>query len=281
MRNFTNKLEFSSIMLVITLFGLFFATEFFNMKYDYYDIGLTLLLLLVIVGTFKVGMIRGLILSALVLFFYGSIVFFQIISGMGEIWTLNYIWFTAYPITVVFAGIMHEKFMEIESREKKLKNLTEKIVTVDEVTGFANGREFLRELDSEMARAKRHGFDLTLLVLEIQYFEELLSIYGQSNAPKIFITLAAAVKDSSRIEDLRYRISEESFALVLPYTSEEQAEVVKGRIKTQLAGAEIEDSSSLKRYKIEVKIGLKLYNKDIKSPMAFKAAALKELEYDV
>lgn len=277
----SKSIQLYSSLLVTTLFALFGATEYFKLPFNYYDIALTVILLVCIVLTFRIGLIKGLILSALALFLYGSIVFFQLITGSGEIWTLNYIWFVAFPITVILAGRIQMVFNALDDQQRYLVQYKEKIVTVDDVTGFANAREFLRELDSEMARAKRHKIDLTLMILQIQYFDELLSIYGKNNASKIFKTLAEAVNRSTRIEDLRYRVGEELFAIVLPYTNKEQAVFVYNRIKNSLGDLEIEDDSSLKHYKVEVKIGTVVYHPDIKNPMSFKALAIKELEYDV
>lgn len=281
MKDTSKKMQVYCALLVFVLFMLFGATKYFNLPFNYYDIALTALFMTTIILTFRIGLIKGLILSAMILFLYGSMVFFQLISGSGEIWTLNYIWFIAFPIVIVLAGLISQTFEELDERERHLNQYKEKIVTVDDVTGFANAREFLRELDSEMARARRHKIDLTLMVIQIQYFEELLSIYGKNNASKIFKTLAEAVNASTRIEDFRYRIDDEIFAVVLPYTNKEQATFVYNRIKTSLGDLEIEDDSSLRRYKIEVKIGSVVYHPDYKNPMAFKAQALKELEYDV
>lgn len=69
---------------------------------------------------------------------------------------------------------MRENLDQIAKNCEKCKSLSDRVVSVDEITGFGNAREFLRDLDSEMARAKRHKLNLTLAILKIQYFKELL-----------------------------------------------------------------------------------------------------------
>lgn len=52
--------------------------------------------------TLHVGLVVGLILCVIVIFGYGSVVFFQMITNSIEIWTLNYIWFLIFPIATFF-----------------------------------------------------------------------------------------------------------------------------------------------------------------------------------
>ncbi|MGB3365862.1 MAG: diguanylate cyclase [Acidaminobacteraceae bacterium] len=247
----------------------------------FYDYGLFILLLVVLIATFLLGTIPGLIICLVIIFMYGSVIFFQMVTGAGEIWSLNYMWFIAYPFSAFFAGKISNNLRESEVKCNNCQYLTDKIVTIDEITGFGNGREFLRDLDIEMARSKRHKIDLVLGILEIQYFEELISIYGKENTKKIYKIIAQALNKASRVEDLRFRIDDDMLGLILPHTNLVDAEIVKTRIKEALSSLAIDDGSSLNRYNIELKISLVSYNDKILNPMEFKAIGIMELEYDV
>lgn len=271
----------NAIYLVIVLFTTFFTTLYLQSAFSFYDYGLFALLLAVLILTFLLGILPGLIICAIVIFTYGSVIFFQMVTGAGEIWTLNYIWFIAYPFSVFFAGKISENIKDSEEKCTHCSTLSDKIVTIDEITGFGNGREFLRDLDIEMARAKRHKIDLTLGILEIQYFEELISIYGKEDTKKIYKVIAEALNKVSRIEDLRFRIDDNILGLILPHTNLVEAEIVKVRLKEALSKLAIEDGSSLNRYNIELKISLVSYNDSILNPMEFKSIGISELEYDV
>lgn len=275
------KIIYYNMGLILIFFLVFGLSLIFQNDFQYYDYGLFASLAVICMLTLHVGLIVGLILCVIVIFGYGSVVFFQMITNSIEIWTLNYIWFLILPIATFFSGQIRENLDQISKNCEKCKDLSDRVVSVDEITGFGNAREFLRDLDSEMARAKRHKLNLTLAILKIQYFEELLAIYGVENLKDIYRAISQSITVSTRVEDLRYRVSEDELALILPHTDDVQAKIVKDRIKQELSNIAIDDISSLGRYNIELKIGLVQYIEDITNPMEFKNLASKEIEYDV
>lgn len=281
MKDKHHKILLSSMILLVTVFCLFFITLLVQKNFFVYDYVLFFLLLIVLLLTLLLGLVPGLLICVVVIFGYGSIIFVQMLIGAGQIWTLNYIWFLAYPIATFFAGNISNSLSKANEQCASCIRMTERIVTIDEITGFGNGREFLRDLDGEMSKAKRHKIDLTIAILEIQYFDELLAIYGNENTKKIYKVIAEALNRSTRVEDLRFRIDVSMLAVVLPHTTIDDAVVVKKRIKENLSRLTIEDQSSLGRYNIEVKIGMLSYTDNILNPMEFKSLAMKELEYDV
>lgn len=281
MKDKLKKINYYSMGLVTVLFLIFGISLVFQKNFQYYDYGLFMALLVVCIISLNVGLIIGLIICVIVMFGYGSVVFFQMTTSSTEIWSLNYMWFLAFPISTFFAGEIKENIESIYESCLKCQNLSEKVVAIDEVTGFGNAREFFKDLDSEMSRARRHKITLTLAVIEIQYFEELIAIYGNENLKDIYKSISNSITASTRVEDLRYRIAADELAVILPHTTEEQAKVVKVRIKEELSRITIDDDSSLGRYNIELKIALMEYDGGIVNPMEFKNMTHRELEYDV
>lgn len=268
-------------MSVLIPFALFMLAQFFQTEYAYYDYALFGALLVVIIFSVHLGVIPGLLLSGLLVFAYGSVIFYQLVIGFSSTWTLNYLWFVFYPISALIGGNIHHILQHNKEILEKCQDMSERVISIDELTGFGNSRELLRDLDKEMSRAKRYKHDLTLMVIQIQYFEELLAIYGDKDSSKIYQTLSDIIDKALRVEDMRFRLEDNLFALVLPHTPAENALIVKSRIKSGLDTLSIEDQSSLNRYRIEVKIGILQYDQNIPNPMAYKAATIKELEYDV
>lgn len=281
MKDKLKKINYYSMGLVVVLFLIFGISLVLQKNFQYYDYGLFMALFAVCIITLNVGLVIGLIICVIVIFGYGSVVFFQMLTSSTEIWSLNYIWFLAFPISTFFAGEIKENIGAIYESCLKCQNLSEKVVSIDEVTGFGNAREFFKDLDSEMSRARRHKINLTLAILEIQYFEELIAIYGDENIKDIYKAISHSITASTRVEDLRYRIAQDELAVILPHTTEEQAKVVKDRIKAELSNITIDDDSSLGRYNIELKIALMEYDGGIVNPMEFKNMTHRELEYDV
>lgn len=281
MRKDIKHIKNYALLFILAIFILFFYTVIFGQDFQYYDYGLFAILGLVLIFTLFFGTIPGLVINAVVIFVYSTIVYLQLWRGTNTIWSLNYLWFFAFPLLTVLVGQMQYNLRELYDECAKCNNLSSHVITIDEITGFGNGREFLRDLNIEMARAKRHKVDLTIAILQIQYFEELVSMYGKEETKEIFVKIAEGLNKSTRIEDLRYRIDEDMLALILPHTDIEPAEIVKGRLKANLSHIEVKGKDAREKYVIDIKIGMLSYRDDILTPMEYKALCEKELEYDV
>lgn len=281
MKKKTKNLELYISLVILIPFILFFLAQYFHIQYAYYDYGLFCGLAVVTIFAVYYGIIPGLMLSGVIIFAYGSVIMYQLLLGYAQTWTLNYLWFAFYPISAFLGGSIHQ--VELKHRDilAECESLNQKVVNIDNLTGFGNSRELLRDLDREMSRAKRYKYPLSLMVIQIQYFDELLSIYGEKGSGQLLRELSVVIDKALRIEDLRFRLEDDLFALILPHTAGEDTIVVKQRIMNGLDEITISDDSSLSRYKVEIKAGASEYRKEIPNPMAFKALALKELEYDV
>lgn len=280
MKNKRNPLYLYIALAVLIPMALFFFAQLMDFDYMYYDYALFCALGLIIIFSVYYGMVPGLMLSGILIFLYGSVIFYQLMLGYAQTWTLNYVWFAFYPLSALVGGKINQLLEKQSFELNQCRDLTDRVVSIDELTGFGNARELLRDLDREMSRSKRYKNPLTLMVVQIQYYEELKSIYGDDSA-SLLKDLSAIIDSALRIEDMRFRLEEDLFALILPHTTLDDAYVVKQRIQNNIDNMAIEDNSSLKRYRIAIKVGSSEYKKDIPNPMAFKALALKELEYDV
>lgn len=167
-----------------------------------------------------------------------------------------------------------DKYMKLE---KQINNL----VTVDETTGFHNLKEFYKDLNEEMSRSKRHNFSLVVMLVEIQYLEEITSIYGIDSIKKIFKAMAELIETVTRTEDKRYKIDEGLFAIIMPNTDILGAQTVKERLKKQMENLTINEDNKAKSYKLEVKAAAVQYNDKIENAFEFKEYVQKELEYDI
>lgn len=279
-----NPLIRIKILILIAIgipFILFLLNQYLGFNYAYYDYGLYVGLGILLILTLFAGLIPGLIASGLLILAYGLVVFYQLMMGYSQVWRLNYMWLAMIPLSSLLVGLLGRQLQQQFAVIEQMEHLSDQIVNIDELTGYGNARELLRDLDVEMARAKRHKISLTLMVVEIQYFDELMAIYGKDNSKKMYKVLSESINQATRIEDLRFRVKDNLFAIILGHTNLDNGQVVQKRIKDALEKLSIEDDSSLKRYKIDVKIGMCLYSEAITNPMDFKAAAIKELEYDV
>ncbi len=105
------------------------------------------------------------------------------------------------------------------------KQVTELSIT-DPLTGIYNRRYFDDFLADEAKRSIRSGNDLTIIMLDIDHFKKYNDTFGHPAGDKVLQNLALCIKEGRRGTDVAARIGGEEFALILPGTSMEGAQIV-------------------------------------------------------
>lgn len=98
------------------------------------------------------------------------------------------------------------------------KNLLEELYETsvrDPLTGAFNRRHFAERLDAELAYAKRHEAELSLLLLDIDYFKKINDQYGHLEGDRVLQDLTRACHHGLRTEDMFARYGGEEFAVLL------------------------------------------------------------------
>jgi diguanylate cyclase (GGDEF)-like protein len=110
----------------------------------------------------------------------------------------------------------------------------EYLATVDELTGVANRRQFIRELKNEMDRAARYGHSVSLLMIDVDRFKAINDNYGHSAGDKVLVTLAETMQSSLRVSDMLGRLGGEEFGAILPETDLDEAVIVADRVRAEV-----------------------------------------------
>lgn len=119
-----------------------------------------------------------------------------------------------------------------------------KLAHTDGLTGSLNRRRLFELGEVEFRRARRHGRDLTVLVLDIDRFKAINDRAGHPFGDRVIQAVADCCAGQIRREDAVGRIGGEEFAVLLPETGLEAgrllAERLRSAIERQLAqlGAE-------------------------------------------
>lgn len=85
----------------------------------------------------------------------------------------------------------------------------------DALTGLGNRRSFDRDLDREIARARRNGSPLTLAVVDLDGLKRINDVDGHAAGDRAIVALADALRATSRRGDRAYRIGGDEFAVLL------------------------------------------------------------------
>ena len=112
-----------------------------------------------------------------------------------------------------------KNMLKIKELRDKLKTLS----TTDELTGLHNRRYLLERMEQEISRAKRYSTPLSLLLFDLDFFKVVNDIYGYEWGDVLLRSIADKLKQLIRKEDIITRYGDEEFIVVLPNTSEDNA----------------------------------------------------------
>ena len=105
---------------------------------------------------------------------------------------------------------------------------------IDPVTGLYNSRGLFLALDREIARLRRSGNSLSMIVTSIDGFAALNHRYGRAWGENILKAISRKLRDQSREYDVLARTDADEFILVLP---EFPVKYLEGRIARLEQGA--------------------------------------------
>jgi diguanylate cyclase (GGDEF)-like protein len=105
----------------------------------------------------------------------------------------------------------------------------------DHLTGLLNRRSFAENLAREYAKAERHNTPMSLLMLDIDHFKSINDNFGHQAGDEILKWLSNVISKTIRYGDLAFRIGGEEFAIILPWSDEDQAKILSERLKSALA----------------------------------------------
>jgi len=121
----------------------------------------------------------------------------------------------------------------------------------DELTGLFNHRYFHERLDEEIARCSRFGDIFSLVFMDLDLFKTYNDVYGHLAGDDILEQAAKQIKKAARDTDIGFRYGGDEFALILPRTPVEGAEIVADRIRRA-----IESQMEWKGVPLTISIGL-------------------------
>lgn len=102
-----------------------------------------------------------------------------------------------------------------------LRQQVERVARIDGQTGVANHQQFLESLDEEIKRTVRQRKPLTLVLGELDFFEDYIDINGTEKGDYTLQNVASCISDTfRRAGDLVARVGSRKFAVILPEADE-------------------------------------------------------------
>ena len=115
---------------------------------------------------------------------------------------------------------------------------TEKLIILsntDGLTGLFNRREFTRITETEIQRATRFDFPLTILFFDIDDFKAVNDSYGHGVGDKALRTISNITRRTLRLSDIVARYGGEEFIIAMPQSSQEESLMVAERLRKNIA----------------------------------------------
>lgn len=155
----------------------------------------------------------------------------------------SYRWF--YDLTRIVrdkkdnAYAMHGYILDITDR-KEIESRVEHLAYHDTLTGLANRRHLMNQLEQEISRAQRHNYYGALLFIDLDRFKLINDTYGHQIGDELLIAVSQRLVDSIRTEDQAIRMGGDEFVVLLTHLGESRAEVIeRARIVAEKVQSEI------------------------------------------
>ncbi len=127
---------------------------------------------------------------------------------------------------LVVARLMHRTARDLS----RISVLEAENIT-DALTGLYNRRDFDRRWNAELARARRFGLPLTLLMADIDHFKSVNDDFGHAAGDQVLVAIGRLICESLRASDLPARYGGEEFAIIAPHTGPQSALVLAERVR--------------------------------------------------
>jgi len=132
----------------------------------------------------------------------------------------------------------------------------EELTIVDELTGAYNYRYFAQKLEDELKRAKRYQQNLSLIMIDIDWFKKCNDKFGHLFGNLVLKKLAELIKKCVRDVDIFARYGGEEFVIILPQTTKSQAAMIGERIRGCVESTLFQDEKKLYSAHVTISLGV-------------------------
>ena len=191
------------------------------------------------------GLAAALALASEVLLATGAMPYAPLLSKPvydgGEMLTWWAVWvrvlfvLAAIPLSLVLFCLA----VAVQRRRAELETL----VRTDALTGLANRREFMTQLERESHRQARSGRPMSVVLFDVDHFKQVNDRWGHPMGDQVLARIGQLLKAHTRDQvDTAARYGGEEFVLLLPDTGVNEAclvaEKIAARLRQERFGAE-------------------------------------------
>jgi diguanylate cyclase (GGDEF)-like protein len=116
-----------------------------------------------------------------------------------------------------------------------------RLTLLDPLTQISNLRGFGRDIAREISRARRAEKPVTVLLMEIDEFEDLYQHYGERRGQFVIRKVAERISSNLRATDLLARLGSAKFAVLIPGSGEMVGQEIAERMRKDIEDFSIDD----------------------------------------
>lgn len=169
---------------------------------------------------------------------------------------------TGLTISIVVPAIIAPLFglfqLRLLDQLQKTEDRLRLLSTTDDLTQAHNRRHFLDLAEHELARARRYGETLALVLFDLDEFKHINDTYGHLAGDEALRRVSTLCRAALRASDLFARYGGDEFTILLPATNLAQAQEVVERLRHKLADTRLAYQG--RPFRVTLSAGLVLYD---------------------
>ena len=166
-----------------------------------------------------------------------------------------------YALLALLGGLFAVRAATRLQTTRIRKEMLENLVMQDPLTEIPNRRKFKEVLAAEKSRCKRSNHQISVLMIDIDFFKGFNDRFGHQAGDKALRVVAQTVSSTlKRPEDFVARFGGEEFVVVLPSTNRAGAERVAQKIQDAVYHAEIPYPGSPLSDRVTLSIGISTFS---------------------
>lgn len=126
---------------------------------------------------------------------------------------------------------LEDHVMRAKSHAEQRAQEATLLASTDELTGIANRRAFMRQLDREVTGAAEFGWPLAVAIFDVDHFKTVNDLHGHATGDQVLQLIAARAGGAVRSGDLVGRLGGEEFGILMPRATAQDAALVAERVR--------------------------------------------------
>ena len=283
--NNNNNTLISDVYFLLTLIAFSIVAVYMEISHNFLMINIFYLRisLLLLVISYFVGLLPGLLGNLIFIFIQGSYMLYENLL-QGEYVSFLMLFWLVMPLIlslVIYGMTDRQRQIQMENQHMKLR-LSEDTV-FDDLTNLRTMNAYQQDAEIFIGTHRRFSIPLSTGVITFRYDYQLLNMMSPENRIKLIKEISKIMVASLRENDIIYNISGQGgkprWAILL-FSKKDGINIAVARIKKNVE-EQLVKYPELNKYDIQLKVGVAEYDDSITSVNGFIATAVQEQEYDV